>query len=98
MAEIKHQSFSRPPWERMMRFHNLIKENSFPNCTRLAGEFEVTVRTVMRDVDFMKCRLELPIEFDTHRNGYYYTAPILSGICWFQKVPAKVPANLFSGE
>jgi predicted DNA-binding transcriptional regulator YafY len=76
MAEIKHQSFSRPPWERMMRFHNLIKENSFPNCTRLAGEFEVTVRTVMRDMDFMKCRLELPIEFDTHRNGYYYSRPV----------------------
>ena len=59
-----------------MRFHNLIKENLFPNCTKLAEEFEVTVRTVMRDVDFMKCRLELPIEFDAHRNGYYYSRPV----------------------
>jgi proteasome accessory factor B len=30
----------------------------------------------MRDVDFMKCRIDLPIEFDTDRNGYYYTRPV----------------------
>jgi proteasome accessory factor B len=30
----------------------------------------------MRDVDFMKCRLKLPIEFDSYRNGYYYTKPV----------------------
>jgi len=76
MAKIKYQAFSRPPWERMMRFHNLVQEKSFPNCSRLAEEFEVTLRTIMRDVDFMKCRLNLPIEFDSHRNGYFYTHPV----------------------
>jgi len=76
MDKTKQQSFSRPPWERMMRFHNLIKEESFPNCTKLAKEFEVTVRTVMRDVDFMRDRLMLPIEFDNQRNGYHYTEPV----------------------
>ena len=30
----------------------------------------------MRDVDFMKYRLDLPIEFDGQRNGYYYTRPV----------------------
>jgi len=59
-----------------MRFHNLIKEASFPNCTRLAQEFEVTVRTVMRDLDFMRDRLNLPIEFDIQRNGFYYTEAV----------------------
>ena len=41
-----------------------------------ANEFEVTVRTIMRDVDFMKCRINLPIEFNADRNGYYYTRPV----------------------
>ena len=59
-----------------MRFHNLLQDNSFPNCTKLAQEFEVTVRTVMRDVDFMRDRLKLPIEFDAQRNGYHYTEPV----------------------
>ena len=59
-----------------MRFHNLIKEESFPNCSKLAQEFEVTVRTVMRDLDFMRDRLNLPIEFNTQRNGFFYTEPV----------------------
>jgi len=76
MAKTKNQAFSRPPWERMMRFHNLMREEAFPNCTKLAEEFEVSLRTIMRDVDFMRDRLMLPMEFDTHRNGYYYTEPV----------------------
>ena len=59
-----------------MRFHNLIKEKSYPNCNKVAKEFEVSWRTIMRDVDFMKCRLKLPLEFDAQQNGYYYTKPV----------------------
>ena len=59
-----------------MRFHNLVRNGEYPNCSTLAGEFEVSVRTIMRDVDFMKNRLDLPLEFDGQRNGYYYTRPV----------------------
>ena len=76
MAKSKSQPLSRPPLERMMRFHNLLKEESFPNCSKLAQEFEVTVRTVMRDLDFMRDRLLLPIEFDSQRNGFHYTEQV----------------------
>ena len=76
MSKNQNQSLSRPPWERMMRFHNLIQEESFPNCSKLAKEFEVSLRTIMRDVDFMRDRLNLPIEFDSQRNGYHYTVPV----------------------
>ena len=76
MAKTTPQPLSRPPLERMMRFHNLLQEASFPNCTKLAQEFAVTVRTVMRDLDFLRDRLNLPIEFDAQRNGFYYTEPV----------------------
>ena len=76
MAKNQLQAFSRPPWGRMMRFHDLIQEKSFPNCSTVAKEYEVTVRTVMRDVDFMRDQLKLPMEFDNRRNGYYYTRPV----------------------
>ena len=76
MAKTTSPPLSRPPMERMLRFHSLIKEASFPNCTTVAQEFEVTVRTVMRDLDFMRDRLNLPIEFDTQRNGFYYTEKV----------------------
>ncbi len=76
MPKVQRQMCARPPWERMMRFHNLTRNGEYPNCSTLAREFEVSVRTIMRDVDFMKCRLNLPVEFDSERNGYYYTEPV----------------------
>jgi proteasome accessory factor B len=60
----------------MMRFHNLVQNQEYPNCTTLAREFEVSVRTIKRDLDFMKYRMDLPVEFDGHRNGYHYTRPV----------------------
>ncbi len=60
----------------MMRIHELLQKGRYRNCTYLAEEFEVSTRTVKRDLDFMKCRLNLPIEYDVQRNGYYYTGPV----------------------
>ena len=76
MPKVQSQALIRPPWERMMRFHNLVRNGEFPNCSMLAGEFEVSIRTIMRDVDFMKYRMNLPLEFDGRRNGYYYTRSV----------------------
>ncbi len=76
MAKVKRQVFSRPPWERMMRIHERLRNQEYPNCPKLAREFEVNLRTIKRDVDFMKCRLELPIEYDERRYGYYYSRPV----------------------
>jgi proteasome accessory factor B len=60
----------------MMRIHRLIENKEYPNCSKMAREFEMSVRTVKRDVDFMKTRLDMPIEFDVRRNGYHYTEPV----------------------
>jgi proteasome accessory factor B len=60
----------------MLRFHDLLKAQAYPTCNQVAKEFEVSWRTIMRDVEFMKSRLKLPMEFDTRRNGYYYTKPV----------------------
>jgi proteasome accessory factor B len=60
----------------MLRIHQLIQDQSYPNCGRVAREFEVSVRTIKRDVDFMKCRLNLPIEYDPKRYGFFYTSPV----------------------
>jgi len=59
-----------------MRFHNLVRNGEYPNCTTVAREFEVSTRTIKRDLDFMKYRMDLPLEFDGHRNGYFYTRQV----------------------
>ena len=70
------QYFSRPPWERMMRIHQLLNEQAYPKSATVAKEFEVSWRTILRDVEFMKSRLNLPIEFCKQRKGFYYTQPV----------------------
>jgi proteasome accessory factor B len=36
----------------------------------------MSVRTIKRDIDFMKNRLDLPIEFNVERNGYFFTKSV----------------------
>ena len=67
---------SRPPLERMLRIHQLLQAGEFPNATSLAREIEVTTKTIHRDLEFMRDRLNLPLAFDRARNGYHYTAEV----------------------
>ena len=69
---------SRPPLERMLRIHWILRRNTLVNCTRLARELEVCRKTVIRDIAFMRDRLDLPIEFDTAIQSYRYTQPVNS--------------------
>jgi len=70
--------FSRPPLERMVRLHDRLKAGAFPNCRKLALELEVSAKTIQRDIDFMRDRLGLPIEYDQNQFGFYYTEPVAS--------------------
>lgn len=67
---------SRPPLERMLRIHQAIQSGKFPNATTLAVELEVSTKSIYRDLEFMRDRLELPLEFDVARNGYQYTEEV----------------------
>ena len=68
--------FSRPPLERMLRIHEELRRGAFTNCTKLAGTLEVSRKTIVRDIAFMRDRLDLPIEFDAQINAYRYTHPV----------------------
>ena len=76
MAKNDRRSTARPPLERIMRIHERLQKNEFPNCTTMAREFEVGIRTLKRDIDFMKVRLKLPIAYHETRYGYFYTTPV----------------------
>jgi predicted DNA-binding transcriptional regulator YafY len=69
---------SRPPLERMLRIHQALQAGGFPNASQLACEVEVSTKTIHRDIEFMRDRLNLPIEFDKPRNGYFYTGEVSS--------------------
>jgi len=67
---------SRPPLERMLRIHQAVSSGKFPNASTLARDIEVATKTIHRDIEFMRDRLGLPIEFNPGRNGYAYTEEV----------------------
>ena len=67
---------ARPPVVRMVRIHELLTAGKGPNCAVLAREFEVSGKTIQRDIEFMRDQLALPIEYDETRHGYYYVRPV----------------------
>ena len=71
-----NKNFSRPPLERMMRLHAALKAGQFPNCRKIAMELEVSPKTIQRDIDFMKYRLGLPIDYHPQQFGFYYSEPV----------------------
>ena len=62
--------------ERIYRIHEAVNEGRFPNCSILAAELEVTPKTVQRDINFMRDRLSLPLDYDDQAHGYHYTADV----------------------
>ena len=60
----------------MLRIHQAIQSGQFPNAPRLAAELEVSSKSIQRDLDFMRDRLDLPLEFNRARHGYHYTQEV----------------------
>ena len=69
---------SRPPLERMVRIHQAIQSGHFPNASTLARELEVSTKSIHRDLEFMRDRLELPLEYHPQRFGYHSTQEVSS--------------------
>src|SRR6187397_2769426 len=67
---------SRPPLERMMKIHQAIQSGKFPNAASLAQELEVSAKSIHRDLEFMRDRMQLPLEYDAKHNGYFYTQEV----------------------
>jgi predicted DNA-binding transcriptional regulator YafY len=43
------------------------------NCSTLAREYEVSTKTIQRDLEFMRERWDVPVAYDQRRRGFYYT-------------------------
>ncbi len=67
---------SRPPLPRMEYIYQKIRTERRPNCSTLARALEVSPKTVQRDIDFMRFQLELPIEYDRLRHGFYFGSAV----------------------
>ena len=65
----------RTRWRHVLLIDRQIRSGQAPNCRQLAGELEVSRRTVLRDIDFLRYDLGAPVEYAPGRRGYVYTEP-----------------------
>lgn len=77
-SESRIHSLKRPAIERMMLIHKALQRGDFPNCSKLAKALEVSSKTISRDIDFMRDRMLLPIEYEPSQHGYCYTREVES--------------------
>ena len=63
----------KPQYRRLLFVDGQIRDGKYPNCTSLAKAWEVSSRTIARDMDYLRDELAAPIAYDRKKNGYYYS-------------------------
>jgi predicted DNA-binding transcriptional regulator YafY len=63
----------KPQHRRLLFIDKKLKEGRFPNCRTLADEWEVSIKTIQRDIEYLKYELDAPIEYDQVHRGFRYT-------------------------
>jgi len=58
---------------RLLKIDEQLRAKRFPSARSLAKEFDVSKRTVERDIEFLRDRYEASIEYDHSKCGYAYT-------------------------
>lgn len=57
---------------RLLRIDEAIRAGKFPSIAKMAVEFEVSRRTIERDIEFLRDMYNAPIEYDSVKRGYFY--------------------------
>jgi predicted DNA-binding transcriptional regulator YafY len=73
LAKTKEWREDRVATFRMVQIHQLLVADRCPSCMELAQRFEVSKRTVQRDIESMQDLMAAPIVYDRRRKGYIYT-------------------------
>ena len=63
----------KPQHSRLLFIDREINTGKYPNCKSLALEWEVNLKTIQRDIDYLKNDLEAPLKYSAKHRGYYYT-------------------------
>lgn len=74
-------NLTRTRHERLLALDRQLRAGKYPNCSsfalywqeRFGYEKRLDRRTIMRDIAYLRDMLRAPIEFDSKRNGFYYT-------------------------
>ncbi len=82
---------TKPQFVRLMELDRQIRDGKHPNCLTFSREYEVSQKTVQRDIDYLRNQLGAPIEYDRLKKGYFYTDPT-----WFLPSLSLSEGDLFA--
>ncbi|MCD6389205.1 MAG: WYL domain-containing protein [Desulfobulbaceae bacterium] len=63
----------KPQHSRLLFIDKKIRAGEYPNCTSLGLEWEVSSKTIQRDLDYLRNTLDAPLAYHARERGYYYT-------------------------
>jgi predicted DNA-binding transcriptional regulator YafY len=76
---------------RVMELDREIRSGKYPNCLTFSVDWEVSQKTIQRDIDYLRDQHGAPIEYDRDKKGFYYTDP-----SWFLPAVALSEGELLS--
>jgi len=50
-----------------------MRSGRMANCGSMAAEYEVSAKSILRDIDYLRSQRDAPIAYDAKSRGYYYT-------------------------
>ncbi len=65
----------KPQHRRLIFIDQQIGSGIYPNCFQLSKGWEVSSKTIQRDLDYLRDELGAPIEYSPLHRGYYYREP-----------------------
>jgi proteasome accessory factor B len=60
-------------FHRLLELDSRIRGGKYPNALSFSQEWEVSQKTVQRDIEYLRDSLGAPLEYDRIRKGYRYT-------------------------
>ena len=63
----------KPQHARLLYIDREIGKGGYPNYSQLAKGYEVSVKTIQRDIDYMRYQLDAPVEYSAKNRGYFYS-------------------------
>ena len=70
---------NKSQYRRLIELADRIRTQKTPvNCLSLAAEWEVSQKTVQRDIDFLRDQLRAPLVFDRKHGSFVFTEPTWS--------------------
>lgn len=64
---------NKSQFSRLLELDKRIRQGQFPNCLNFSADWEVSQKTIQRDIDYLRDSLNAPIDYDREKKGFYYT-------------------------